>query len=574
MPLREEKSAAHDLGRSLGWLAVWFIETFVRRGRGDAEGQPVQLTREETEFIVSCYCLDLSGRRLYDHVMFSRTKGWAKSEKAAFIALFEAVGPCRIMHDSFGAPVFAKGDETFEFLGEVYPYHPGEPMGRFQKSPFIRVMATEEKQAGEVYDTIRRNFDTGPLSELKAMGLDAGTTRVLLPQPWDGEIRPSTSGSASKDGGKETFAVVDESHRYITNELRGMYQTVSQNLPKRGKVAEPWLLETTTMFAPGEFSIAEITFQQADKIHEGKVKRSRLYFNHRWGHIDEADLGDEDLLAEAVREAYGDALEWNDVDSIIDKIYDPQIPVANSMRFYLNEATAAADAWVTPQQLEAIETDADVFDEHGVDAWKYLIAEGEQITLGFDGSLRNDATALVGCRVSDGLLFPIRIDEAPDGPEARNWEVDQTAFDAAVEEAFERFDVVGFFADPPYWQDWLDKWERDHGGVLKAKVGRELIRFWTSRLNQMANALERLHTAIVTKNVPLLGDPRLLRHMANGRVRMRREGALVFKEYRGSPKKIDALMAATLAYEARARLLGEGAHEEHDPFDLPFRMAG
>ena len=73
----------------------------------------------------------------------------------------------------------------------------------------------------------------------------------------------------------------DESHLYDTPELRRMYATVSRNLRKRGRAAEPWSLETTTMFAPGAESVAETTYRLAEQIREGRARRSRLLFDHR-----------------------------------------------------------------------------------------------------------------------------------------------------------------------------------------------------------------------------------------------------------------------------------------------------
>lgn len=580
MPLQLVQSPLHDLNKSLGWIALWWIETFVQHGPGDVSGQPIVNNDEYSDFIVSCYCVDDTGRRLYDSAFFSRPKGGNKSEVAAMLSLFEALGPCRILRGSFGEPLFAQGGETYSFLGQTYTYQAGEPMGQRQTYPFIRIMATEEGQAGNVYDTIYQNLNDGPLSELKAIGMDVGQSRIMLPPPWGGEIRPSTAGAASKDGGKETFAVFDETHLYDSNVLREMYSTVTRNLPKRGKSAEPWYLETTTMYDPGADSVAEKTYKYAQKILEGKTKRARLYFNHRYSALPERELGDEEKLREAIADSYGGALDWNDVDSIVDKIYDPRTSVRASMRYYLNAITAASDAWVTPQQMYEVAAYQDVVDEYQNDptkdvrdAFKAVVDHGEKITLGFDGSLKHDSTALIGCRVSDGLLFPIRIDECPDGPEAKLWQVDQEAFDAAVDWAFDTFDVVGFFADPPYWEQRIEGWDRKHGEALLVSNGRERIKWRTNVETRMVAALNRVFVAIQSQQAKILADPQLHRHFQNGRVRSRRTGDLVFKEAPSSEKKIDGAIAATLAYEARARYLGED-HEERDPFDLPFRMAG
>jgi len=66
------RAPQHDRNRSLGWLAVWWIETFCVHGPGDVQGTLVKLDDEFTAFIVDVYGLDESGRRLYDSAFLSR----------------------------------------------------------------------------------------------------------------------------------------------------------------------------------------------------------------------------------------------------------------------------------------------------------------------------------------------------------------------------------------------------------------------------------------------------------------------------------------------------------------------
>lgn len=548
MPHRVIQPKGADRNRSLGWLALWWIETLVVHGPGDVQGDPVQHGDEYSAFIVDSYALDGNGRRLVDSAFFSRPKGSDKSGLGARLALFEALGPCRFAG-------WAEGGETFEYLGHVYVYEAGEPMGRPVSVPYVRIMATEEGQTGNVYDTIHYNLDSGPLSELKAYGLDAGLTRILL--PYGGEITPSTAGSASKDGGKETFVVFDETHLYSTPVLRQMYSTVTRNLVKRKKSAETWFLETTTMYQPGEESIAEGTYKLADAIDEARQdpskpqpKRERILFDHRWADLEVEDFFDDTKLVAAVIEAYGEAMGWNDVEAVVDQIFDPRNTLEESRRYFLNALTAATNAWVTPQLL------ARVCRQDGVEP----LVTGEEITLGFDGALTDDATALVGCRVSDGYLFPIHIEECPDGPEARTWQVDREAFDAHVRETFETYTVVGFFADPPYWQDSIESWEKDLGQGLRVQAsGKSSIKWWTKLDAQMALAAQRLVVAMKTGETRMSDDRTLMRHVLNARKWKRRGGEVIGKEGKNSVRKIDAAMAAILAYEARAAFLARGA---------------
>jgi len=554
VPHEVVQAPGHDRSRTLGWLAIEWIEFFCVHGPGDVQGQPVTHGDEYSAFIVDCYALEKrGGRRIYDSAFFSRPKGADKSGLGARLALFEALGPCRFAG-------WAKGGEVYEDpwgLGFEYEYEPGEAMGRPVKVPFVRIMATEEDQTGNVYDSIFYNLtdDDAPLSHVP--GLDAGITRIVL--PGGGEITPSTASSASKDGGKETFVVFDESHLYKTPELRRMYATVTRNLRKRKKIAGTWFLETTTMFAAGEESIAERTYKLAELMRESqesgraKVRRSRLLFDHRYGVCE--DLGDEKELTAAIAEAYGEALGWNDQQSIVDEFYDIRADPADSCRYFLNAVSSAPDAWIVEHEWVARV------------AASTVVADGEAITLGFDGSRRRargvtDATALIGCRVSDGHLFELGVWEQPSGPAGENWRVPVAQVNAAVAAAFKRYKVVGFFADPAKWETQVAAWEAKYGSKLTdvRSSQQHPIEWWMTggRSAMIVRALERFHNALLDGGLTHSGESALTRHALNARRRPTRSGLMIAKENPDSPNKIDAVVAAVLAHEARLAAVSKG----------------
>lgn len=580
MPQRTVIAPGHDRSRSLGWLGVWFIETFVLHGRGDAIGEKIRYGDEDTAFIVDCYALAaVTGRRLYDSAFYSRPKGCDKSGKAAAIAMFEAFGPCRFAG-------WAKGGETYEFLGRVYTYQRGEPMGKAVKNPQIKVMATEEGQTGNVYENIYYNLTDrdAPLYALQAYGVDPGKTRVLR----DGRnlILPSTAGAASKDGGLETFVVFDETHLYNKPELREMFSVVSRNLRKRKKTAETWYLETTTMYAPGEESIAEETYDLAVKIMEGKARRPRLLFDHRWADVaqleritegEHKETEDEYIarLTAAFTEAYGDAIAYNDIEGLLNGLFDTHQTESETRRYFFNALVAATNAW-----LQLAEWNRIGLKERRAAAklagkpFRFMPPrKGDIITLGFDGGQTDDATVLIACRVSDRYVWPVFIIEVPDGPEGKNWRVDEHEVDALVRATFEKFNVVAFFADPPYWQDYIEKWEKDFGDRLKVKSsGASAIKFFTKIDTLMASALERAHTAIVAQHVWHGNHVALTRHVSNARRWRRAGGVVIGKDKKGSPLKMDGAVGLALALEGAARY--EAKYKTKKKPYVPFKARG
>lgn len=528
------------------------MEYFVRHGPGDVQGQPITHGDEYTLFVVDCYGLGDEGRLLYDSAFFSRPKGCDKSGLGARLALFEAFGPCRFAG-------FARGGEVYRDpwgLGFKYVYQAGEPMGRPVQTPFVRLMATEENQTDNVFNTVHFNLTDEDCPMFQIPGVDPGLTRILL--PWGGEIRPSTASAASKDGKLETFVVFDETHIYNTPELRAMYETVTRNLRKRKKIADTWFLETTTMFSPGEGSVAEATFGEAEAIREGRKKRGRhrLLYDHRWGEC--KDLTDEAALRAAICEAYGDAMEWVDLDGLVDEFYDTRSDPSKSRRYFLNAQTSASDAWLARHEWAACKRP------------DRQLRDRDLITLGFDGSVRDDSTALVACRVADGHLQLLEVWEKPDGAEADGWQVDREEVDAAVAGAMRRFEVVGAFCDPSHWQDYLDRWNNEWGAKMRvAATVKKPLEYWTNRPTAMVSALERFHEAVTEERVSFTPPEDrvgreaelaliLTRHVLNARRRVHRVGLMIGKEHAKSTRKIDAAMAAVLAYEAACEARSQG----------------
>jgi len=538
------RADTHDRDRSLGWLALAWMEHLTVHGPGDVQGDPVAHTDEMAEFVVDCYALEPSGRLLYDSAFLSRPKGTDKSGECARFGLYEALGPCRFAG-------WAHGGETYEDpwgLGFSYRYQPGEPMGRPVKVPYLRCMATEEGQTGHVYDAIHFNLSEGPLSHVT--GLRPGLKRTVLPD--GGEIVPSTASDSSKDGGKETWVGFDESHLYNTPELRRMYATVTRNLRKRKRNAGTWFLETTTMFAAGEESVAEATFTLANSIRDGSAMRQRLLYDHRWGECE--DLAAEDDLRQALTDAYGQALAWNDLDALVDEFYDPRNDPSSSRRYFLNTAGTTVDAWLAEHEWDGC---ANV-DRH--------VADREKITLGFDGSRRRsrhvtDATALVGCTL-DGHLFDIGVWEQPAGPAGTDWQVPVGDVLRTIEAAFDRWNVVGFYADPALWEQHVATWEARWGRQLAARATRDHpCEWWMTggRATVTIRAFDQFHSAVIDGELTHDGSYVLRRHALNARRRPTRAGLQIAKEHPDSARKIDAIVAATLAWQARIDAVARGA---------------
>lgn len=307
---------------SLGFAAVSWIEHYLVHGPGDVQGQDIELDDEFAAFIVKAYRLNDRGDRLVRRAFLSRAKGRSKSGLAAMIECFEALGPCRFDHWAEAGEVSPWG----------YEYDEGEPVGRPLTYVEILNVATEEGQAGNTYDAVyyMLNPETCSRELLQDYGaIDVGLTRINLPNQ-RGFMEPVTSADSSKDGGKSTFIVADETHLWVLPRLKRLHGIMTRNLLKR-KLASGWMLETSTMYAEGEGSVAEGTHAYAKTAGD-----KSLLFDHRQASMD-WDLSKKRERMKALKESYGPAAAWMNLAAIADSLDDPQVSEADFRRFWLNQ---------------------------------------------------------------------------------------------------------------------------------------------------------------------------------------------------------------------------------------------
>jgi hypothetical protein len=510
-----------DPDRTLGGLAVWWMQAFCVHGPGDVQGMPVTLDAELARLTWDVYALEPSGRRCYDSAFYSAPKGTDKSGHAARLTLFEAIGPCRFNG-------WATADTPpYEFMGKKYRYEVGEPIGRQVVYPFIRNMATEETQTGNVYDAVHYNLTEGPLSVLK---IDCGLTRTNLPD--GGKIIPSTASGAAKDGGKETFATFDETHLYILPELRRMHSTVVRNLVKR-KESEPWYFEPTTMYSPGELSVAEDSYLTMVAVREGRA-RARMFGDHRQADpkLVEQPLREmsQKRIREALHQSYGAAIDWMDSDRLISQAQDPRNSEADTRRYFFNQPWTSVGSWLRYGSWESCED-------------KHEVKDATEIVLTLDGSFNNDSTVLFATTVPDlsaGELpygFPVGLWEKP--PNDPHWRVPMADVEARAIDVAKKFTVVELAADPFRWQRSLENLQAE--GLPCVEYGQTA--------QTITPALMAWHAAIMEKRYTHDGDPAVMRHVYNATLKEDTRGKKLVKDSLNSPRKIDAAITALMGYD-------------------------
>jgi phage terminase large subunit-like protein len=170
-----------------------------------------------------------------------------------------------------------------------------------------------------------------------------------------------------------------------------------------------------------------------------------------------------------------------------------------------------------------------------------IVADGERVVLAFDGSASGDSTAIIGCTL-DGHVFTLGVWANPG--DAR-WRVPRGEVDAAVDMAFDRYDVAELACDPWGWRSEIEQWAGRHGE-------RRVIEWPTNVASRMGPATDRIFQAIAEHRLTHDGDSRLAAHVAHCVAKPSPHGDLIVKDRRGSPRKIDAAVAAIVCYDRAA----------------------
>lgn len=354
-----------ELWPSLGAEVCAWIETYCVHGPGDVRGAEVTLTNEERRFLWEVYEVappghPNAGRRRWQRAAYVRRKGVRKTEVSAWVTCAELVGPVRC--DGFDAN--------------------GQPVGRPVTSPFIPVAATTLEQSEDtLWGAVYAIASEGPLSDEYALDI---TQLGIVELDTGGEMKPVTSSSIARDGGRPSFTPRDETHLYYSAELRRFDDTLLRNLRKR-PMADPWALATTTAWSPGQNSVAESESKEAEAQAAGKLPPGTILWDHRRA-SDRWNVDVDEDLAEAIREASGDAMPWTDVAGILADFRRGQR--ADGLRYWLSiPASATADeSW-----LKAHPGAHEECREAGLTE---LDPEGEPVAVAVDAALRSDSVAV------------------------------------------------------------------------------------------------------------------------------------------------------------------------------------
>jgi hypothetical protein len=499
--------------RILAWCGVWLR---------DKHGNPWQFTPEQARFILWYFAIDEAGDFLYHSAVLQRLKGWGKDPVAACLAV---------------AACFA--EVTFDhFDGD-------SPVGREEPSAWVQIVAVSQEQTKNTMKLMPSLIS----AEARAhYGIQVGKVNVYGLADTR-QIEAVTSSPMAIEGGRPTLIVRNETQNWLqANQGHDMAGAIEGNAAKsEGGAAR--MLDICNAYRPGEDSVGQ-------RVREGwnatqGDSPTAMQFGLLYDSLEappEAPLTAEDAPS-VVTAIKGDSawLDTRPKGRIVKSILNPANPASESRRKWYNQITATEDAWVVPQE----------FDQLG---HPEKVAPGEAVVLFGDGSKSDDATALIGVRLSDGFVFTVGVWQRP--PKAEAWQVDRAAVDHRVREAHAVWDVRGFWFDPSdarddetgerFWEPYCDQWAADFGETYDLWAVKEGDRkhavIWDMRsprhLSLFVEHAERFTSDVTEQTLRHDGSARLREHAHNARRRPGRYGVGLGKEHRESARKIDAAVCA------------------------------
>jgi hypothetical protein len=528
---------------TLGWQCLAWTKTYLQHYVGKAW----QYTPEQARLTLWWYAMDpATNRFLWRDGVIQRLKGWGKDPVVASWGAFEFVGPCRFDRVA---------DE-----GNEWGIPAGQPLGVQHPAAWVQMAAVSQDQTRNTMTLFPSILSKRAIDEYR---IDLGK-EIIYADKGRARIEAVTSSPRALEGGRPTATYPNETHHWLeSNQGHEMAAVIERNATKSAD-GQSRTLAITNAFEPGEDSVAERTRDAYEAVEAGQAVNVGLFY-------DSLEAPPEAKLTAAwieptLRAVRGDST-WLDIPRLKASILDVRNPPSRSQRFWYNRIAAAEDAWLARYEWDACRSDA------------LQLADGDEIVMFFDGSKSDDATALAACRMSDGLVTALGVWQKPKNWPSPNtpgyvpYRVPRDEVHGVVENAFNRFKVSAFFADPGageddsdgemYWDSYVDLWGQTWGAKLALRSvlsgpKAHAVR-WDMRdpRNQetFTAAVKRTHADVLQRQLLHDGHKVLRTHVINARRRTNRWGVTIGKEHRESARKIDLAVCMVGARMLRRMIL-------------------
>jgi Phage terminase-like protein, large subunit len=478
-------TAVPENALSRGDEVAEFIETFVTLTKDSVAGsvgQPIQLQEWQRQLLREMFVLSPDGTFKHRTIYAGMARKNGKSALAAGIGLWSL-----FLHD--------EGGETYS-------------------------CAATKDQARITFNDARKLIEANP--DLRTM---AKVYRDAIEIPATGSIwRVLASESFGAEGLNASCVIFDEIHALPD---RSMWDVMQLSMASR---KQPLMIATTTAGVKsdvtGNDSTAYLLYQHLKKVATGEVS-DETFYGAWW----EAKTGADHRSEEAWRDGnpgYGVLNSPEDFKSMVNRT-----PEAEFRTKRCNQWVNSKNAWLPAGTWEELSED-------------FELLPTDEYVLGFDGSWKNDSTALVA------VILPREEGDVYRAFRVASWEKDFAIDDDSwiIDKGEVNKTVIEFFqanpnlreivCDPAYWQDEMFQW---------AEAGMQVVEY-PNTISRTVPATAKLYEAIMNGKLRHNGDAALGRHLDNCVLKIdSQRGARITKDYRNPKLKIDLAIALLMAYD-------------------------
>ena len=375
--------------------------------------------------------------------------------------------------------------------------------------------AATKDQARITFNDARKLIEAEP--ELKAM---TKVYRDAIELPATGSVwRVLASESFGAEGLNASCVIFDEIH--ALND-RSMWDVMQLSMASR---KQPLMIATTTAGtksdSTGKDSTAFGLYNHLKRVALGETP-DPSFFGAWWEAAPEADHRTEEAW-KAGNPGYGILNSPDDFRSMVNRT-----PEAEFRTKRCNQWVSSQNGWLPTGSWEACAAEVDLTDKD------YII--------GFDGSFNGDSTVLVGATVEEQpQVFLIKAWEKDITIHDDQWRVDILDVENTIREYVKANPRIKEIACDPY------RWSRSM--EILQDEGYPIVEYPSTNARRMVPACARFADAVLDGNMIHDGDPLLARHLSNAVVKVDNLGPRIVKENRNSNRRIDAAVAAVIAFD-------------------------
>lgn len=564
---------------TLGDIVDAWITQHCRVPKGFARGKPLQLVDYQ-------FWIGANRYRIRENAEFVPPEEVGPGKPAVGAQAFEyrqtlVIGPQKlgkgplsaafVSADAVGPTYFAgfakRGDvylcsENGCPCGWGYAYLPGEPKGMRHPSPLIQITGISSDAADNIFGHLRAMIRLGPLRHLlldrntfiRIAGLTHAGDQDVEVEDLD-RIDVVSASAKSRLGNPISSAEQDEAGTWTgPNKMVALADAQRRGAAGMGGRTHAW----TNMYDPTENSYAQRT-------HELSKTSPDIWVYYRDPDVALVDKAGRPLDYSKKRDrekihqyVYAGAW-WVSLADIEQEAANlMKIDPAQAARFFGNKRAEGKGSYLQKKILTPGRVDR---------------KPGDEIGLGFDGSMSGDWTAI---RAEDrsGLRFTPTYEVggetrpcwwnpalSPDGM------IPRSEVHAAVEQIFKRYRVVRMYCDPREWDTEIDDWTLEYGED-------RVVKWYTTRIGRVHDALVRYRIDMIQGRSQHLYLPAKKKskhqvedhfetHALNARM-IAKPGDRFILGKPSEHQKFDLLMADVLAHEAACDSRAEGWPEEED----------